>query len=124
MELLTRDAILKAEDLPYEDVAVPEWGGTVRVATLTGTAYDAWNEANTDEDGNRSLEDFSASLCALCIVGADGKPVFGENDVRRLGGKSCNALRRVFAVASRLNGLGTVRDAEKNSDGGQTSSSG
>ena len=31
MKLLTGAAILAANDLPHEDVEVPEWGGTVRV---------------------------------------------------------------------------------------------
>jgi hypothetical protein len=35
--LLTRAAILAA-DLLFEDVPVPEWGGTVRVWALSGCA--------------------------------------------------------------------------------------
>ena len=31
LNLLSRDAILQAQDLPHEDVEVPEWGGMVRV---------------------------------------------------------------------------------------------
>ena len=31
MPYLTRDDILQAVDLKYEDVQVPEWGGVVRV---------------------------------------------------------------------------------------------
>jgi len=40
--LLTRDEILKAEDIQYETVPVPEWapGGTVRVKTLSGEERD------------------------------------------------------------------------------------
>jgi hypothetical protein len=39
---LTRDAILQAPDLQGEDVAVPEWGGTVRVRGLSGAQRDAY----------------------------------------------------------------------------------
>lgn len=34
MTILTKQAILTAQDLKTEDVAVPEWGGEVRVRTL------------------------------------------------------------------------------------------
>ena len=37
---LSRDDILKAEDLTTEEVDVPEWGGTVLVRGLTGRERD------------------------------------------------------------------------------------
>ncbi len=33
---LTKDSILKSEDRKYQDIEIPEWGGTVRVQSLTG----------------------------------------------------------------------------------------
>ena len=33
---LTAETILNAEDFRYEDVECPEWGGTVRVRSLSG----------------------------------------------------------------------------------------
>ena len=29
--ILNRDAILGAQDIPTEDIPVPEWGGSVRI---------------------------------------------------------------------------------------------
>jgi hypothetical protein len=37
---LTKDAILGADDLPFEDVQVESWGGTLPVRGLTRTQRD------------------------------------------------------------------------------------
>ena len=43
MTLLSKTAILCANDLKTEDVDVPEWGGAVRVRSFTGRARDAFD---------------------------------------------------------------------------------
>ena len=42
MTLLSKTAILCANDLQTEDVEVPEWGGAVRVRSFTGRERDAF----------------------------------------------------------------------------------
>ena len=42
MTLLSKTAILAAQDLQTEDVEVPEWGGAVRVRSFTGRERDAF----------------------------------------------------------------------------------
>ena len=37
MALLSKEQILKSDDLKSEIVAVPEWGGDVKVRVMTGT---------------------------------------------------------------------------------------
>lgn len=115
-ELLTREAILEADDLDYEDVPVPEWGGTVRVKGLTGVERDRYESTLVEfrKDGSREmrLANARARLVALAVVDAGGKPVFGREDVKALGNKSAAALERVFAVAKRLAGL-TDEDVEE-----------
>jgi len=49
MGLLTRDAILEAQDLQHEEVYIPEWGGSVRVRTLTGAERDAFEQSIVDQ---------------------------------------------------------------------------
>lgn len=129
MPLLTKDEILQADDLPTEDVPVPEWGGTVRVRTLKGTERDKFEESITDfeADSRRIIaENLRAKLVAVSVVDESGKRLFDDNDVRRLGGKSARALDRVFSVAQRLSGI-TNEDVEelvKNSPAGQSGDSG
>ena len=46
MSKLTKDAILKAEDLPTEKVPVPEWGPgqSVTVRTMSGDERDRYEQ--------------------------------------------------------------------------------
>ena len=45
MTLLSKTAILTANDLQTEDVEVPEWGGAVRVRSFTGRERDAFESS-------------------------------------------------------------------------------
>lgn len=119
--LLTRDQILQAEDLPCEIVKVPEWGGEVKIKTLTGKERDKF-EATTlfgDSTGvdkkstKHDLTNFRARLVAATAIDEDGKFLFpSSEDVVALGNKSASALDRCFEVAQRLSGL-TNRDVEE-----------
>jgi hypothetical protein len=128
MAYLTRDAILSAVDIPQEDVAVPEWGGSVLVRGLTGRQRDSFEAGMVRGQGRNQtlvLENMRAKLCALTIVDEQGDRLFSEADVKALSEKSAAALDRVFAVAMRLSGL-TQRDVEeltKNSENGQSDGS-
>ena len=108
MTILTKQAILSAQDLKTEDVAVPEWGGDVRVRTLTGTERDAFESGLVAKDGQRDLANLRARLLSLAIVDENGARLFSETDTALLGGKSAAALDRLFEVAQRLNGIGPV----------------
>lgn len=108
---LTGEQILDAEDLAYEDVPVPEWGGTVRVRELPGTERDRFESQFVGRDGAsvraEGLDGFRSRLAAAAIVDAAGKQVFrSEAETKRLGQKSAKALQRVCDVAMRLSGIG------------------
>ncbi|MGE5585722.1 MAG: hypothetical protein ACM309_09390 [Bacillota bacterium] len=108
MALLTKEAILQAQDLPTEDVEVREWGGTVRVRALTGAERDAFEQGVVETRGKSTrmnLRNIRAKLVALTVVDEDGKRVFTDEDAELLGRKSAAALNRVFEVAQRLSGL-------------------
>lgn len=131
--LLTREAILDAPDINTEDVAVPEWGGTVRVKGLTGAGRDRFEAAMVGQSQGKgrnksrqvNLDNIRARMAALSIVGEDGDRLFSEADVRSLGEKSAAALQRVFDVAQRLSGLSEddVEELAGNSDAAQSGSS-
>lgn len=119
MARLTRDEILKALDLPTEELEVPEWGGSVLVRGMTGTERDAFEVEIVSMHGKKAelqRENIRAKLVARCIVDDEGKRVFTDADVEKLGQKSASALDRVFEVAQRLSGLtkGDVEALEKN----------
>ncbi len=52
MNLLPRDLIDGADDLPVEDVEVPEWGGAVRLRTLTGSERDGFEASVVSQNGS------------------------------------------------------------------------
>jgi hypothetical protein len=106
MAYLTRDEILTVQDRQFEDVEVPEWGGTVRLRGLTGQERDRLEASVISKQGKvTNLTNFRARLCALAIVDEDGERIFSDADVAALGIKSAAALERVFMAAQRLSGL-------------------
>ena len=106
MMLLTKQEILAAVDIKSTDVPVPEWGGTVRVRTMTGLERDAMGTAMIGADGKADMSTYRVRLVAACIVDDQGNQVFTAEDVTALGAKSAAALDRVFTAADALNQMG------------------
>ena len=128
MTLLSKSAILAADDLKTEDVEVPEWGGTVRVRAFSGRERDAFEASLVRGDGKDrkvDLTNMRARLVALTVVDDSGQKVFTQDDVDLLGAKSGAALDRVFSVAQKLNGLSgaDVEELTKNSSGAPSADS-
>ena len=125
MKLLTKLAIFGAADLKHEDVAVPQWGGTVRVRMMTGLERDEFRAALAVE-GGVPVGQMAAVLVASACIDDQGERMFSLDEVEALRKKSATALDTLAAVAMRLNGLGAVavEAAEKNSESGQSGDSG
>lgn len=126
--LLKREEILAANDMAFEDVEVPEWGGTVRVRLMDGgarDAFDAWRYKYKDDHVTR-MKRIRPLVCCLTMVDEDGRLLFTEDDMDVLASRSTAAIDRVFQSAFRLNKLGPqeAADAAKNSDSGQSDDSG
>lgn len=108
MALLSKDQILGADDRKYETVAVPEWGGEVRMRSLTGADRDEYENSLVQQVGNKTVSNARnarAKLIALCAVDETGTPLFTKADVIKLGSKNSGALQRLFDVAARMNGF-------------------
>jgi hypothetical protein len=125
MAILSKDAILGADDMKTIDVEVPEWGGSVRLRTLTGGERDKFESDSIDQRGKSNkmnLVNLRARLVSLCAVDEGGKRMFGDSEVSKLGSKSAAVLDRLFQAAQELNGM-TQKDVEELSEGfedGQT----
>ena len=120
-KILSKSEILECQDMRIKVVEVPEWGGSVRLRSLTGAERDTFEATLVKEvDGKRvpDMENLRAKLLAATIVDEDDRQIFNVYDLAALGRKSAVALDRVFAVAQRLNGMSAdaVEDAVKNSD--------
>lgn len=124
MGMLTKEAILGAVDLETKDVDVPEWGGTVRVAMMSGKARDEFFGRQGEDKVPYSQ--FAARVLVATIVGDDGKPLFDAADVDALRAKSQTAMDKVLAVSLKLNGIGgdAGEEAAKNSDAAPSGDSG
>lgn len=105
MALLSKEDILSADDKKTIVVEVPEWGGQVKVATMSGTARDAFEASCVGANGGMNMKNIRAKLLAATIVDDDNKLMFNEADVHKLGQKSAAALDRIFAVAQRINAI-------------------
>lgn len=120
-KILSAAEILAADDRPSEIVECPEWGGSVRVATMTGTERDEFEaEVYAGADSGKSALErhVRALLVAYCAVDAEGQRLFADRaETEALGRKSFKPIRRIAEVAMRLNALteSSVEELEKNS---------
>lgn len=111
MGLLNKEQILKAEDLPFRDVEVPEWGGTVRIRTMSAMeGMEFWKilDAAGKAGGGAAEQHLRERTLIMTIVDESGKRVFAEEDLDALRGKYPAVLNRLFAVSAELNGIKTV----------------
>ncbi|MCP4597796.1 hypothetical protein [Neptuniibacter sp.] len=117
MALLTRDQILSAEDNKTETVPVPEWGGEVIVAAMSGFARDRLEASIVGSQGGSNMVNVRAKFVAASLVDEKGELIFSDSDIQKLGKKSAAALSRVFAVSQRLNHVtdDDVEELAKNS---------
>lgn len=110
MALLSKEQITAADDRQWEDVDVPEWGGTVRVLGMSGTERNAYQSSLVVLGPNGSVQrmnmaDQLAKLVAKSVVGEDFERLFSDNEVKELGKKNGAVLERIGQVAQRLSGL-------------------
>lgn len=117
--LLNKDQIFSSDDIKFQDVDVPEWGGSVRISVMSAKARDAY-EASTIKVVGKKIEpdlvNARAKLVAACAINEDGKLMFTPAEIEKLGAKSSAAIERLADVASRLNGLSNeaIEDTVKN----------
>ncbi len=120
-----RDTILGARDLRHEDVAVPEWGATVRVGEMTAEARLRF-EAERDQErtakyGGKELPAvrFASLLLRYTLFDpATGEPAFTAADDAALAGKSPAVIFRLFDRASVLNTIGDKEVAKVSGESG------
>jgi hypothetical protein len=126
-DLLGKDDILGMDDIPVEEVIVPEWKGRkVLVSGLTAAGKNAYQASLVEIQGkNRKLklEHSTAKLLVRTLVDAKRQPLFTETDIIRLGTKSAAVLERLGKIASRLSGMDEQENEDilKNSDAAQSS---
>lgn len=116
MAILTKEQILKAEDVKRVKMSVPEWGGEIYISMMTGTARDEFETGVMEHQKNGRVGNARARLAAATITDETGLPLFTSDDIEELGKKSAKVLDRIVAEAQKINKLTTkdLDEAEKN----------
>lgn len=128
-DLLSKDDILGMDDIPVEEVVVPEWKNRkVLISGLTAAGKNAYQSSIVELQGasrKLKLEHSTAKLLVRTLVDAKRQPLFTETDIIRLGTKSAAVLERLAKVASRLSGMDAQEQEAlvKNSDAAQSGDS-
>lgn len=109
---LTAEQILSADDFRYAEVDVPEWGGTVRVRTMSAKQRDALNRMFKDRGEVESTE----FMLLMCVVDENGNRVLKREHLDMLKEKSVAPINRIVKAISDLMGTSSdaVESAEKN----------
>ncbi len=112
---LTADAILAAEDFNYADVDCPEWGGAVRVRSLSG----GQRSVITQRVQAKETDELEELLTVMGVVDEDGNRIFTNKDIDLLKKKSNTPISRIAKKIMEISGIGNVdeavNEAKKNS---------
>lgn len=112
MALLSAEQIRAAQDFRYEDVPCPEWGGDVRIKSMTIRER---NELDSERSMLQKLgqEVGAEVLVWYCAVDESGQRLFTDRaDLEVLASKNSAPITRLFRVALRLNALSQAAQEE------------
>lgn len=115
MKYLNAESILAAEDFCYADVECPEWGGVVRVRSLSGGQRSLITQRVQAQD----TDELEELLTVMGVVDEDGNRIFTNKDIDLLKKKSNTPISRIAKKIMEISGIGNageaVEDAKKNS---------
>jgi hypothetical protein len=95
------DDILAADQTQSVKVHVPEWRCDVWIRTLPLGDLQAW-ELECLRSKGEGVDEYRTRYLSKCLVDADGKPLFSNEQLKKLSGK---VGARLFKIAQRHNDL-------------------
>jgi len=98
--LLSAKAILDVDDMTFEEVEVPEWGGSIRLRSLTAEEASKFSDEYSKDRKNAAVR-----ILLMACVDDKGEPLFKPEDLDVLRKKSLKAVIKVQKVAMKMNGL-------------------
>lgn len=119
MGLITNcEEILNRDDFTFEELEVPEWGGTIRIRSLSGNERTKiTNMVNKHRDGDGMFE----QVIIFGTVDENGRPVFRSDHLAVLKEKSAFVTQRIGSKILEISGFKNpadsvpdVESAEKN----------
>lgn len=104
-KVLTAEDIFAAQDLTEDLVAVPEWGGDVRLKQLSAKATIEMTK-EIEDPANKGLGMFL--VLVHMALKEDGSKAFTVDDIEKLKTKNFNILNRLQMAALKLNRSGAA----------------
>jgi len=95
------DDILAADQTQSVKVHVPEWKCDVWIRTLPLGDLQAW-ELECLRSKGEGVDEYRTRYLSKCLVDADGKPLFSNDQLKKLSGK---VGAKLFKIAQRHNEL-------------------
>ena len=102
--------ILSAEDFEYDNVPVPEWGGNVRLKSMTADTAIKFTEGLKTPSAQKNS---NVKILLLSIVDDDGHLLFTETQLAELRVKSLKIINMLANRALVLNGMGEEAEKEE-----------
>ncbi len=95
------DEILAADQALSMKVHVPEWGTDVWIRTLSLGDLQSW-ELECLRSKGEGVDEYRTRYLCRCLVDADGKPLFTNEQLKKVSGK---VGARLFKIAQKHNDL-------------------
>jgi hypothetical protein len=109
MARVSAAALLAATALPWEEVDVPELGGSVVVQGMSAAQRDEFESASMKGRGRKrefNQRNLRARLLVKCLVSEPGgAPLFSEAEAEQVGRIRSDVAQRLFNTAMKLCGL-------------------
>lgn len=113
---ISREAILKAQDLKREKIEVKEWGGDIWIRELTGREYIKFSElfdASAVQKGKGKINGAASALPLLdvarvvcwSVCDAKGRRLLQDTDAKALTEKNFTVVNGIFMRVLKLSGL-------------------
>lgn len=112
--LLNKQQIKDVDDLPSQIVSLPEWGGDVKIKTMSAKQRIEFEKCNSN---SKTELETMINLIMFSCVNEDGSLLFSKEDYGFLSEKSAKSLMRLFQEAVSLSTLSNegLEDKAKNS---------
>jgi hypothetical protein len=115
---LTRDEILKIQDIKTKKIHVPQWGNSIHIRQLTRGEQDEYLKrqygATKMKSNQRAKEQqiegvniygHDSFICVCGICDADGKPIFTRADLKALEAKNGEAIGFIASEIVKFSGM-------------------
>ncbi len=98
---LNKHQIFGCDDMRYSTLDVPEWGGEIRLKTMSFAEQSDYEKLKESKDSAGLI----VGMVVRCAVDEHGKRLFEESDLEELQKKNTQVLVKIFHAALELNSL-------------------